>query len=204
MTSLLRIKPWLLFVFIIMPLVFQIVTIADGIMTMAADEGPEQDEMLFSSMIFLALTFIAVLVSIVIVECWLYALATRLHTKLPPDHQLKLGRFRFAFFFPIFYLIAVLCFMWFAVQSESPALLFFIFPFHFFAMGCIFYVLYFVAKSLKTVELQRRVEFGDYAGEFFLIWFFFVGVWIIQPRVNALFASDEKTESSRPVNRYLK
>jgi hypothetical protein len=34
---------------------------------------------------------------------------------------------------------------------------------------------------------QKPVTFSDFAGEFFLIWFFPVGIWIIQPRINKLF-----------------
>jgi hypothetical protein len=54
-------------------------------------------------------------------------------------------------------------------------------------MFCIFYCFYFTAKVLKTVELQKPVTFNDYAGEFFLIWFFPIGIWFIQPRINRLF-----------------
>jgi hypothetical protein len=61
-----------------------------------------------------------------------------------------------------------------------------IFPLHFFAMFCIFYCLYFVAKTFKTVELQREVTFSDFAGEFFLFWFFPIGVWIVQPKINKM------------------
>jgi hypothetical protein len=50
-----------------------------------------------------------------------------------------------------------------------------------------FYCLYFNAKVLKAVELQKPVTFSEFAGEFFLIWFFPIGIWIIQPRLNKLF-----------------
>lgn len=66
-----------------------------------------------------------------------------------------------------------------------------IIPIHLFSMFCIFYCLYFNAKSLKAVEWQRPVTFSDFAGEFFLIWFFPVGIWIIQPRINRLFETFE-------------
>jgi hypothetical protein len=65
-------------------------------------------------------------------------------------------------------------------------LLIFILPMHLFSMFCIFYSLYFVAKTFKTVELQREVSFSDFAGEFFMIWFLLIGIWIIQPKVNRL------------------
>ena len=59
-------------------------------------------------------------------------------------------------------------------------------PLHLFSMFCIFYCLYFVAKTFKTVELQREVSFSDFAGEFFMIWFFLIGIWIVQPKVNKM------------------
>ena len=59
-------------------------------------------------------------------------------------------------------------------------------PVHLFAMFCIFYSLYFVAKTFKTVELQRTVTFSDFAGEFFLLWFYPIGIWIIQPKINRM------------------
>lgn len=61
-----------------------------------------------------------------------------------------------------------------------------IIPLHLFSMFCIFYSLYFVAKTFKTVELQRETTFSDFAGEFFMIWFYPIGIWIIQPKVNKM------------------
>ena len=59
-------------------------------------------------------------------------------------------------------------------------------PLHLFSMFCIFYSLYFVAKTFKTVELQREVNFSDFAGEFFMIWFYPIGIWIVQPKINKM------------------
>ena len=59
---------------------------------------------------------------------------------------------------------------------------------HLVATFCMFYNLYFVAKSLKLVELQRPVGFYDYSGPLFLLWFFPAGIWVVQPRINRLYA----------------
>lgn len=64
----------------------------------------------------------------------------------------------------------------------------FIIPAHLISMAGIFYSLYFAARALKSVELQRSVSFNDFRREFFLLWFFPVGIWLIQPRINRLFA----------------
>jgi hypothetical protein len=39
-------------------------------------------------------------------------------------------------------------------------------PLHLFSMFCTFYSLYFVAKTYKTVELQREVSYYTHKGEF--------------------------------------
>jgi hypothetical protein len=51
---------------------------------------------------------------------------------------------------------------------------------------CIFYCFYFTAKTFKTAELQKEVSFNDFVGEFFLVWFSPIGVWILQPKINQL------------------
>lgn len=53
------------------------------------------------------------------------------------------------------------------------------------------YVFYFAAKTIKTAETQKEMKFGDFASEFFLIVFFPIGVWILQPRINKLVLAEE-------------
>jgi hypothetical protein len=67
-----------------------------------------------------------------------------------------------------------------------------ILPFHFLALAGLFYCLYFNARMIKTVELQRKISLSEYIVDFFLLWFFFVGIWFIQPRLNALVNSKPK------------
>lgn len=62
-----------------------------------------------------------------------------------------------------------------------------IFPLHLLAMFCMFYSLYFIAKNLVMAEKNEIIEFYDFSGPFFLIWFFPIGIWFIQPRINALY-----------------
>lgn len=121
---------------------------------------------------------------------WFYTLGTNLNRLLPADAGLNLKRFKVFLFIPAIY-IFVICIVIASVAfgiinnggHVSPMVIIpivlLILPLHLFSMFCIFYCLYFNAKSLKSVELQRPVTFNDYAGEFFLIWFFPVGVWFI-------------------------
>ena len=124
---------------------------------------------------------------------WFYALGTNLHKKLPAAVTMNLTRFKIFLFIPVVYMLFISVFMFGMFSNISsggqpnPAIFAVIVPLHFFSMFCIFYCLYFNAKALKTVEWQKPVTFSDFAGEFFLIWLFPIGIWIIQPRINKLF-----------------
>lgn len=96
--------------------------------------------------------------------------------------------FKVFFFFPVVYIILMLIFMDYFSKSFGdpffgPDAWIFV-PLHLFSMFCMFYCLYFVAKTIKTVELQRSVTFSDFVKEFLLAWFFPIGIWILQPRIN--------------------
>jgi hypothetical protein len=138
---------------------------------------------------------------------WFYVLGTNLYRKLPPTATMNLTKFKIFLFIPVIYIIFISIFMAGMFSNIStgvpptPGIFAVIFPLHLFAMFCIFYCLYFNAKALKTVEWQRPVTFSDFAGEFFLIWFFPIGIWIIQPRINKLFDSSIENEND-PTDSY--
>jgi hypothetical protein len=56
--------------------------------------------------------------------------------------------------------------------------------------------LYFTAKTLKSAEMQREAHFSDYIGDFFLLWFYPVGIWFIQPRINRIVQENQHTDNS--------
>jgi len=41
-------------------------------------------------------------------------------------------------------------------------------------------------KAMNTIEKGKDVSFSQYAGDFFLLLFFPIGIWIIQPRLNKI------------------
>ena len=133
---------------------------------------------------------------------WFWSIAIGLQPKIPAHINMKVTRFKILFSIPVFYIsflmVGILSFFmgWsdtFFGDEEWVVLI--LFPLHFLSMFCIFFVFYFVAKTIKTVELQKATNFGDFAPEFLMLWFYVVGIWIIQPRVNRLVA-DKNTNSS--------
>ena len=118
---------------------------------------------------------------------WFWSMGSFLTSIVQPVLRLRMGFFRFAVVFPAIYIPVFIALL----QNPNPTAFAVILPFHFFAMYCMFYLLYFVSKSLVLAETGKSASFYDYAGPFFLIWFYPVGVWIIQPRINRLYAQHE-------------
>ena len=124
---------------------------------------------------------------------WFWAIAINMQEKLTDDLKISVKRFKAFLLIPIFYFVIFFILIDLTMSGviengtwPNPAILALIIPFHLFAVFCIFYCLYFVSKIFKTVELQRKVTFPDFAGEFFMIWFLPIGIWIIQPRINKM------------------
>jgi len=181
MTKLLTLKHWQLFGLLMgLPMIFQFV-IMGSVMT------SNNPTIMFAAFPIMMILFIGLFFG------WFYALGTNLHKKLPETATMNLTKFKIFLFIPVVYMLFLSLFMFGMFSNISaggqpnPAIFALIVPLHLFSMFCIFYCLYFNAKALKTVEWQKPVTFSDFAGEFFLIWFFPIGVWIIQPRINKLF-----------------
>lgn len=179
MTKFLTLKHWQIFGLLMgLPIAFQFIAIA----SLFSSKDPTITLYVFPVMMILCVGFFF---------AWLYALGANLHKKLPATTTMNLKRFKIFISIPVAYMLFLSVFMS-AMFSNSggppnPAIFALIVPLHLFSMFCIFYCLYFNAKALKTVEWQKPVTFSDFAGEFFLIWFFPIGIWIIQPRLNKLF-----------------
>ncbi len=144
-----------------------------------------------------------ILLATILFFCWFYTLGTNLHRRLPTD--VKMNSLLFKIFLTIFAISTLLlCYFLYhfysniipsAAQGHPPyisPLIILIIPLQFFSVFCIFYCMYFVAKSLKSIELQREAVFGEYIIEIILILFLIVGIWFLQPKINNLFA--EETE----------
>jgi nitrate reductase gamma subunit len=50
----------------------------------------------------------------------------------------------------------------------------------------------FVCKTITKIEHQREVSFSDYFNNLLLMFFFFIGIWFLRPKVNRLIATAEK------------
>ncbi len=74
-----------------------------------------------------------------------------------------------------------------AIQSPSFPPMSVLFPLHLVLMACMFYALYFLAATLAAAESERPSRVSSVASKFLLIWFFPIGIWVIQPKINRLY-----------------
>ncbi len=62
----------------------------------------------------------------------------------------------------------------------------------FYIMYALIYVFAYPMKLLKSIELKREVKFKDYWYLFFLMIFWIIGVWIVQPKLNRIINEENK------------
>ncbi len=190
----LKAKHWQLFLLVFgLPIILQFILFGYMFSSMLAQTNPDPMKMMNG----MRWTPLLVLPIYGIFFGWLWSIAIGLQNKIPENVKMKVKKFKVLFFIPLIYISVIMVYFSFAFSSfiqmdqapqvESMLGLFaVIFPLHLFSMFCIFYTLYFAAKTIKSVELQREVKFADFAGEFFMIWFYPIGIWIIQPKVNKM------------------
>lgn len=127
---------------------------------------------------------------------WLWSVAMGLQAFVPQEIHVKVRKFQIFFFIPLVYMLVIFVALSTVFTSlmqtgrppmeEMGTIVSIIIPLHLLSLFCMFYILYFVAKTFKTVELQRETKFADFTGEFFLLWFFPIGLWILQPKINKM------------------
>jgi hypothetical protein len=183
---LLKAKHWQIFILIFgLPFVFQMVYMIQFVSSINLMAGPDFQEM-FNYMKF---TMLIAAVSAIVTYSWYWSIAVGLQKMLPEGITMKVTLFKFFLFVPIvFMLFLFLGAYYFYTRQDIPSLIILVplVPLYLFVIFCSFYCIYFIAKTIRTVELQRNVVFGDFVAEFFLIWFYFIGVWVLQPRINKM------------------
>ena len=66
-------------------------------------------------------------------------------------------------------------------------------PFHIVATIFLFSCLWTCAKTIVIAETQKIHGFDKYIGTFFMLWFFPIGIWFVQPRLNRFKTMEKPT-----------
>ncbi|GAB3010902.1 hypothetical protein [Bowmanella dokdonensis] len=116
---------------------------------------------------------------------WLWAVSSACSKALPPELKSSPIPMQAGLVYALVYLVFG-GFFFFGAGKQPPG---YVIVMHLLAMAAIFYALGFTAKQLVKLEQGQDVSFFSYSGPFFLFWFFPIGIWFIQPKVNQLFGA---------------
>lgn len=117
---------------------------------------------------------------------WLWTIAYASSKKLPPELASSPKLMGIGLLYALLYFVFG-GYLFFGGNTQMPG---YAMVLHLLAMAAIFYALGFTAKQLIKLQTNKEVSFFNYSGPFFLFWFFPIGVWFIQPKVNKLLAEN--------------
>jgi len=173
-------KAWQVFLLlVVIPFGFQA-----GLMSFmfSSETNPE---LLFKVVPLIMMVFMAVFL------LWFWSLGVKINNRVPVEIKPKSKFFKFSIIYAAVYgLVFQLFFISAASGSNLGGAMALIFPMHLLGMFCMFYALYFVAKNIATFEQEKVVKFSEFKGPFFLLWFFPIGIWFLQPRINRIYANN--------------
>ena len=127
--------------------------------------------------------FFTNLLLIIVLFSWLWTMANKLSEISKKIKEQELWNFKIIFIISVLFLISLFWIITHGLIVEYSFILFMV-PIYLFFMVKI---MLFIAKNLKTAELNRDVDLNEYIVDAILIWFFPLGIWVIQPRINRLF-----------------
>ncbi len=86
--------------------------------------------------------------------------------------------------YPIVYFILFIGFFFNLFTGNSFDIFDLILPFHLTAMLCGFILMILAANSYGKYEKEKGYKTYESVGVFFMLWFYIVGIWILQPNLN--------------------
>jgi hypothetical protein len=212
----LHMKHWKLFVLsFAVPFASMIILFIVMVLTMAIQFQSRQQPDISALIPFFVLLMLGTFSGAFFRMAWQWAVATRLQRFMHPHMRpLAVQRYKiFALVPPSYIALISILFPMVIIGNLTPSsnfgpsiasfLSFFAFLFigNLLVIFCAIYCLYFTSKTLVSAELQREAHFSDYIGDFFLIWLYPIGIWFIQPRINALVDPSSAPPKPKPIQR---
>lgn len=179
----LRAKPWQIFIIIFI--------IPYSLQSLAMTQTHNDPERMIYYTPFIMIVFLLGLFG------WLGSIITGLKEKVPAEIKMKIRKFKLFLLIPMIYMPFAFALYDLVIDNmeksngEPSGIMMvisfaIIFPLHILSIFGFLHSFYYVAKTYKTVELKREVSFSDFAGEFFLLLLFPVGIWVLQPKIQKL------------------
>ncbi|MCX2738646.1 hypothetical protein [Pontibacter anaerobius] len=126
---------------------------------------------------------------------WLWLVGSWLFRRLPQSIKITPLYFHLGNLYIILYTLVFVYTLALARDNMATATLPFgmlalLVPMHLFATFCYLYAVYFVARSLVSVEKQLLVQTGEYLKTFIFFLLLPLGIWFLQPRLRKLYLSE--------------
>lgn len=128
----------------------------------------------------------AILIYLASYTGWLWAIAETANRELDPPFKTSTRLMAVALVYIAFYVIGTHILFPHRPGPDQGIRIFG----QFLSLIAMLYAMEFAVKRLATLEQKQQVSFPAYIGSFFLIFFFPIGVWFIQPRVNRLLGNN--------------
>jgi len=189
-----RARHWQLFVVMLLPMVVAY-SLYFPSMSLDPVTNPEQSFALLEDS-FIKMMLVS-LFGYMLLYLWIWVIGRVCNSSLPRISRRKDGLFNFSVPFALCYLpIATIAFPKLVATEGAHWSAALIIPLHIAASFMLFYAMIFAARSVASLGQNRRAGFGRSFLFFMGIMYFPIGVWIIQPCLNAAFAD---TQSRRQV-----
>lgn len=110
---------------------------------------------------------------------WIYSIGIELNKKIPESGKLNKIILIGLVAYPLIYIPVGLIVMISGIADMNT-----IVPFHFGAMICMFLLMILTSITIIKFEKAEKLKQSNGIGLFFGIWYFIIGVWYIQPKLN--------------------
>ena len=110
---------------------------------------------------------------------WMYSIGIELNKKNQKSSGIDKILLNILVGYPTIYLISAWILI-FSGNMNMDSIL----PFHFGAMFCIFLLMILTSRTIIKFEKEENLKESSGIGLFFGIWYYFIGIWYIQPKLN--------------------
>jgi hypothetical protein len=116
---------------------------------------------------------------------WPLSIGIQLSKQLPQELSLSKRNFLLHFVYICFCACIISISNWLHHEWMTQYIILYAFFLCYFLFAA-FIVVRFASKVFASVELGREAKVSEYAGYMFAIWFSFMGVWFVQPKIRRL------------------
>jgi hypothetical protein len=116
---------------------------------------------------------------------WPFLIGMELVKRLPPSVSVSKKNFLFHFICICIFIFAISITNWLHPEWIIQYTILYVVLICYYFIAA-FIVVRFASKVFTSVELSREAKASDYAGYIFAIWFSFMGVWIVQPKIRKI------------------